>query len=519
MFADCNSPDDVPTFPEAIQDTLTPKAKRFMRILRVRPQVYEKYKNGSPLPVLEPLARNIALRRSNPSNRWILSTNTDMVFIVRTSGKSLSDIVGKLSNGFYELPRFEIPQDLWEIINRLDPLTVIETLRSWGQKLHLNEVIISHPEIRFDAPGDFQLALRDQIFQIHGFNEHMLYGWHVDSNLCRRLYLLNGKTESLLNHVFAYHCDHTRQFEHRHSAKRTEDDRNHFIFNVTSPFIPDQAKTWGIPHEDIEEIHLSDGSHFGFGKIMQDLLPGLTEATVSDFLLPESYNHGVLYDTFHVFPFLASHLSHIAPSANIGYFGGNVEVLHLMSKFFNKSGHKGHLLANRNLIRTALSDKRLLPDRSILADDAGLTEQADIFIFDAATMHFPQVKNSDGISFPASSKKTDDFVKNLQTSFRKCVESERKRLRSGNGIPRKFLLIGSQNTWFEGFTSIFLETTLTPFSTHIRHGYIRSLKSPFSIISKVKSQIVCFGFSHKEKIKKNPFLNKIARKIYRRMLT
>ena len=258
MFVDCNSPNDIPTFPEAIQDTLTPKAQRLMRIFRMRPHVYEKHKNGSPLKTLEPLSRNIALRRSNPSNRWILSTNTDMIFVARTPGKSLSDIVSKLPDGFYELPRFEVPQALWETVNRFDPITVMETLRLWGQKLHLNEVIISLPDIRFDAPGDFQLMLRDQIFEIHGFNEQMLYGWHVDSNLCRRLFLLNGKTESLLDHVFAYHCNHTRQLAYRHSAKRTHDDPIHFIFNVKSPFIPDQAETWGIPYEDIEEIHLSD---------------------------------------------------------------------------------------------------------------------------------------------------------------------------------------------------------------------------------------------------------------------
>lgn len=518
MFVDCNSPNDIPTFPEAIQDTLTPKAQSLMRILRMRPHVYEKYKNGSPLKTLEPLSRNIALRRSNPSNRWILSTNTDMIFVPRTPGKSLSDIVSKLPDGFYELPRFEVPQSLWETVNRFDPIAVIETLRSWGQKFHLNEVIISLPDIRFDAPGDFQLMLRDQIFEIHGFNEHMLYGWHVDSNLCRRLSLLNGKTESLLDHVFAYHCNHTRQLAYRHSAKRTHDDPMHFIFNVKSPFIPDQAETWGIPYEDIEEIHLSDESHVSFSKILEDLMPGLAEATVSDVFVPESYNHGVLYDTLHTFPFLADHLSTIPLSANISYFGGNIEVLQLMNKFFDKSGHTGHLFVNQNLIATVHSRELLLPDRCILSDDATLIEQADIFIFDAAMMHFPQVKNSNGISFPAYSKNTDGFEKILKTSFLRCVESERRRLRSGNDIPRKFLLIGSQHTWFEGFTAIFLETMLTPFSTHVRHGYIRSLRSPFSIISKAKIQIMRFGFSHKEKIKKNQFLNKIARKIYIQML-
>jgi len=519
IFVDCNTPDDMPPFPEAIQDTLTPKSKGLLRILRLRPSVYEKYKNGSPLQALEPLSRNVALRRSDPSNRWILSTNTDMVFVVRAPGKSLSDIAAKLPDGFYELPRFEVPETLWETVSRINPSTVIETLRSWGKNFHLNEVVISRPEIRFDNPGDFQLMLRDQIFEIHGFNEQMVLGWHVDSNLCRRLYLLNGKTESLLDNVFAYHCGHMRKADFQHGAQRAENNPERFFSNVTSPFLSRQEETWGIPHEEIEEIRLTDEYCMRFNHILEQLLPGLSEATVSDVFLPESYNHGVIYDTLHVFPFLADHLGNISPAANIGYCGGNIEVLELLSKFFDKSGYAGHFLVNRELITTAYSKERLLPDRCVLADDGSLIEQSDIFIFDAAMNHFPQVKNSAGISLPARSTGTDNFFKNLQASFLRCVESERRRLQAKKGIPRKFLLIGSQHTWFEGFASISIGTMLTPFSTHVRYGYIRSLKSPFAVASKVSRQIMRFGLSNKEKIKGIPLLNKIARRIHKRMLT
>ncbi len=112
IFVDCNTPDDMPTFPEAIQDTLTRRVKSLLFILRVRPGLYDKYKKDSPLMVLEPLSRNVAIRRSNPSNRWILSTNTDMVFVVRHPSKSLSDVVSEMPGGFYELPRFEVPEGL-----------------------------------------------------------------------------------------------------------------------------------------------------------------------------------------------------------------------------------------------------------------------------------------------------------------------------------------------------------------------------------------------------------------------
>src|SRR5712671_3734957 len=45
LFVDYNTPDDHPTFPEAIQDTSTEKARQVMRILRVRPDHHMRLKN------------------------------------------------------------------------------------------------------------------------------------------------------------------------------------------------------------------------------------------------------------------------------------------------------------------------------------------------------------------------------------------------------------------------------------------------------------------------------------------
>ena len=42
IFVDYNTPDDFPTFPEAIQDTLTKRARETLRILRIRPRITQK---------------------------------------------------------------------------------------------------------------------------------------------------------------------------------------------------------------------------------------------------------------------------------------------------------------------------------------------------------------------------------------------------------------------------------------------------------------------------------------------
>ena len=40
IFVDYNTPNDLPTFIEAIYDTLTPRARWLLRVLRVRPEVH-----------------------------------------------------------------------------------------------------------------------------------------------------------------------------------------------------------------------------------------------------------------------------------------------------------------------------------------------------------------------------------------------------------------------------------------------------------------------------------------------
>src|SRR5579871_3691935 len=104
LFVDCNTPNDLPTFIEAIYDTLTPRAKSFLRVFRLRPDLYARLVGQTHLLANEAHARNIALRRSNPRNRWILSTNTDMIFVA-TGFANLDEAVRDLPDGHYVTPR------------------------------------------------------------------------------------------------------------------------------------------------------------------------------------------------------------------------------------------------------------------------------------------------------------------------------------------------------------------------------------------------------------------------------
>src|ERR1051326_3839085 len=183
LFVDWNTPNDLPSFIEAIYDTLTPRARALVRVFRVRPELHYKLVGPTHLVAVEPQSRNIALRRSNPANRWVLLTNTDMIFVPRSEYESLDDAIGDLEDGQYILPRFELPEPIWEMFPRSDPRAVIAACDELGSRLHLNEVAVSHPWMRFDSPGDFQLVPREVLWGIHGLDEQMIHAWHVDSKL------------------------------------------------------------------------------------------------------------------------------------------------------------------------------------------------------------------------------------------------------------------------------------------------------------------------------------------------
>src|SRR5205823_6594497 len=110
-----------------------------------------------------------------------------------------------------------------------------------------------------DGPGDFQLFERVDLFAINGFDERMILGWHVDSNIVRRMTLLRGPVKSALDHVYAYHCDHTRQATPAHRRERIENDAKSFVTEVATPAIPSQADTWGCAEDKIEELRLDKG--------------------------------------------------------------------------------------------------------------------------------------------------------------------------------------------------------------------------------------------------------------------
>ncbi len=455
LFVDYNTPDDFPTFPEAIQDTLTPLARKRLRIFRVRPHIHERFRRKTRLVALEPISRNVAVRRSNPANRWILSTNTDMIFVPQTGQWSLSDMSRDLPYGFYHAPRLEIPETLWEGLDRRDSHGAIEMIKDWGTTLHLNEIVLGAKTILYDGPGDFQLMERSDLFTYQAFHEEMLLGWHVDSNIAKRLYLVHGKVGDLGQLVYGYHCDHTRQITPMHSPSRTQNDWRRFIDNVEEPGVPEQENVWGCNGDDIEEVRLTAGTSIGYIAALRSAIgtPLATPPVVR--YSTESYGL-VDYDPKHILSFLLD----IFVTANtrqtaIGWLGLRRETLEMFAQVWANLGFVEPILIDE----AAASQSKFenIPNTVIVSQDE-LTARASAFVVDFGA--------------PVIGEQLTTTQKNLLNYlFLEIVEAERVSMRSGNA-PRRVVSLNAIHTPYESLVAANIGAGLTPFATRMRHGFV-----------------------------------------------
>ncbi|MCY3974302.1 MAG: hypothetical protein OXF02_01985 [Simkaniaceae bacterium] len=314
LFVDDQTEEGLPTIVEAVADTLTQEAKERIRLLRVR----KKNRISPPDTLLqrEAVVRNIALRASNPKNRWILSTNGDMIFVPVNRKESLSSLTEHLEERLYLLPRFEIPEKLWEsAFHRSNPAETILFLHQNGSALQLNTTVRRKGFLTYDNPGAFQLMPRKTLIEIGGFDETMTPSHHVGANLCKRLYLYyDGTVSTLEESLRGYHCNHGGPSARKYRSKGGgENSRHGFVEEIRSPYIPAQKGDG----ERTESIAL-DTTH--------PLLLRKRPDRPDDILIAEETFNTLTYSPRRIFPYLYDRLIALNPATKIGYFGYNETV-------------------------------------------------------------------------------------------------------------------------------------------------------------------------------------------------
>jgi hypothetical protein len=468
LFVDYNSPNELPTIVEAVQDTLTTRAKTLLRVLRIRPAQHHRFLNRTSLPLLEPIARNVAIRRSNPANRWILSTNPDTIFVPKHPQECLTHIVSGLSDGFYSLPRFELPERFWELsLERSHPEGNISYLREQGQKLHLHTIVRFNGFLQYDNPGDFQLMLREDIFRIRGFDERMLKSWHIDSNLCKRMSMIT-KQGSLEKQMMVFHCNHTQQ-DHGMSS---ENSWNLFVNNIDiTPILP--AQNWGLADDSIEEIKLNHQAH---AHAITSVLR--SERDYEFFMHLDSFN-ALDYASDRIFVYLVDHLYHLPKTTTIVYVGYNRALLQLLSNYLDKIQFNGKILLPEGFIDGPLP--------RFAAVENHISESA-ICIFDFG---FDETAKE---SYVPGRKK----IKRVMQFFFEIL----KLIKPGT----KCIGINVTHTDFYTIFSKHLSIRINSYVTGICYGYLqckthRSLTFKKKMISSIHYLIVRYFFNYSDQIR------------------
>ncbi len=461
LYVDYNTPDDIPTFLEAIADTLTERAKRFVRVLRVRPSLHARVAGRTHLVAVEPQARNVAIRRSNPQNRWVLSTNTDMVFIPRETGASLSSTVGKLPDGFYHLPRFEIPEGLWEGMVRSDGPAIIRDIAHWSRRFHLDDVVYGGKHIIFDGPGDFQLFLREDLFRIDAFDEEMILGWHVDSNIAKRMTALRGEILSAGHVMKGYHCDHTKLASIYHRRDRVENDSVRFVDKILRPDLPGQRNNWGFADADIPLMRLENGVHARYQRGITKAIK--KSATIDTYV--SRYNlegfDDLSYEVDHMLPFLADALSTLPDDAVIGYAGCRPDCFEAMLEALDAAGFAGRVLITHEF--------SWLPDNHRLVQRV---EQSELIaVHNAFVVELGLVAEAD-----AGLRQV-----RLAVLFEKAALEELAAQAMRAAPPRKFIGVNVVNNQFERLFNQYVRMTMTPFSSRVRHGFVGELAEEVTV--------------------------------------
>ena len=468
LFVDYNTPDDHPTFPEAIHDTLTEKTKKVMRILRIRPEQHAHLKSKTHLVALESQSRNVALRRSNPKNRWILYTNTDMLLVPRVENESLSEILGAVPDGFYQIPRFELPEMLWEAaFDRRDPAGNLAKLRNWSVRYHLNQVVHNFMPMKYDALGDFQAALREDMFDIHGFDESMLLGWHCDSNLAARLALYRGRVDTLIDKVFGYHCDHTRVAAANNKGRQTRmNNQDQYIWDVATPYIAAQAENWGWPDVEIEEIRLDRDTSYQRFTAGLDAAMEPAEVSYSSTSLEWHLYDDLTYDIPHTLPFVCDQMLTFPRSTSVMLVAARAEFVSRFATAWQAMGFTGKILVPTEC-------EGLPTDLEGVERDSfeALLPKTDMFVFEfgLATQRADEPVRAGRHAGPVDNKR----LKVISRLFRQAAASEAETRPPNRRTPRRFVGVNVIYNKFWPLFTDYVGANINPFCSQVLAGLPR----------------------------------------------
>lgn len=318
IFVDWNTPIGYPAMPISIQDDLLLKTKKIMRTIKVSPAIHREVQGQSTRGLIEPIARNVGIRRANKNSDWILSTNTDILF-ASPNNNEFRKTLPKLEKNLWLSTRFEIPEFVWETLDRRDPEATTAAIQRWYQSQRfVKRIRVDEPKLcKFlipDAVGDFQLATREFWHAVKGFPEDMKKGWHVDTRLTVHMARTCGVQPRLIseNDLLVFHQNHLRNSTAYHDSKEIN-----AIEDAYKPY--DNSERWGLVDEIFEELDFNRNNNL---LSFLELAPQKSKEYSQFSSLEENERH-LDYDLAHVINYLADEISLLHHGARVHCYTSN----------------------------------------------------------------------------------------------------------------------------------------------------------------------------------------------------
>ena len=367
VFVDWNTPIGYPVMPISIKDDLLPKTKSMLRIIRVPQSVHNLVSEGSNRALIEPLARNVGIRRASPNSKWILSTNTDILF-ASPSGKNFREIIENLEESLWLTFRFEIPEFVWDDLDRRDPVSTSEHVLQWYRDENiLNRIrvdsAIGADFLIPDGVGDFQLATKSLWEKTTGFPEEMKKGWHVDTRLSLQMRRISPNKPQLISDsdLVIFHQNHLRNSTAYHGFSETNP-----LSEVVKPYI--NSSSWGLNENVLEEIDLNTqhGDIFkSLSSVQRDKSRGsLKSSDIGDI------SKRLDYDLARTRIFLADEISILAKGSLVHCYSANKKTKLALSEICETFDVK--IVFQEPQLRTSNSRDSKISDVSLLILDYGV---------------------------------------------------------------------------------------------------------------------------------------------------
>jgi hypothetical protein len=297
-------------------------------------------------------------------------------------------------------------------------------------------------------------VLREDFFAVAGFDEEMLLGWHLDSNLSRRMRLHRGSIETLQGSVAGYHCNHSRIPTVYHGTQ-ISNDLDRFFYSVEGAELQGQRATWGLSGAALEDVPLQRQIGPAFVDALLATLPIASGPRPSSDAVKAAF--GTSYDSGHVLPFIADSLV-VSPFTTIGYLGINPILRQMLARLVEELG---------------LGCNMTVPELADPNDVDEVAHSADLFVVDLGT-DLSLVEASNVARSGDESTRIPAGLDLVFAALERLVEVERARLGLG-AHPRRIVLVNSATVFLDAYALAEFDCSSTTVHCRVRRATVKAL--------------------------------------------